>query len=206
MAISRISLFPGIRFVHVGKVAAPSDAPAQTPACRNPRWCGCRAPLRKRRSGLGPRTAPECSLTFLLTKPRYMGIVYRQVCVRGRKGAAHAEPAAVRPPLPQGDSIPTKCHDRGRANQKKMLIYIEQSRNVYENKRNMDKITAKKSDIYGNVTRILQKSSGFGGQFSLIDAFRAGFGGYSRRKFLPVARRAQRIFRQHGEASQLNAT
>jgi hypothetical protein len=31
-----------------------------------------------------------------------------------------------------------------------MLIKFEQSRNVYENKRNMDKITAKKSDIYGN--------------------------------------------------------
>ena len=58
---------------------------------------------------------------------------------------------------------------------KKMLIYSDQSRNVYENKRNMDKLTAKKSDIYGNLTWILQKNSGFDGQFSLIDTFRAGF-------------------------------
>jgi hypothetical protein len=36
-------------------------------------------------------------------------------------------------------------------------------------------MTTKKSDIYGNLTWILQKSSGFEGQFSLIDAFRAGF-------------------------------
>jgi len=35
---------------------------------------------------------------------------------------------------------------------KKMLIYIDQSRNVYENKRNMDKMAETKSDIYGNMT------------------------------------------------------
>jgi len=56
-----------------------------------------------------------------------------------------------------------------------MLIYIEQSPNVYENKRNMDKMTATNSDIYGNSTWILQKNSGFDGQFSLIGTFRAGF-------------------------------
>jgi hypothetical protein len=39
----------------------------------------------------------------------------------------------------------------------------------------MDKVTAKKSDIYGNSTWILQKNSGFDGQFSLIGTFRAGF-------------------------------
>jgi len=111
-AISRISLFPAIMFVLAGKVATPSDAPPQPLACRNRRWCGCRAPLGRHRSGLGPRTAPECSLTFLLTKPRLMGIVYGQVCVRGRKGAAHAEPATVRPPLPPGTFITTKCHFR----------------------------------------------------------------------------------------------
>jgi len=33
-----------------------------------------------------------------------------------------------------------------------MLLWIVQSQNVYENKRNMDKMTAKKSDIYGNMT------------------------------------------------------
>jgi len=59
---------------------------------------------------------------------------------------------------------------------------------VYENKRNMDKVTAKKSDIYGNSTWISQKNSGFDGQFTLIDTFRAGFGGYSRRKSPPGSR------------------
>jgi hypothetical protein len=38
----------------------------------------------------------------------------------------------------------------------------------------MDKVTAKKSDIYGNSTWILQKNSGYDGQCSLIDTFRAG--------------------------------
>ncbi len=52
---------------------------------------------------------------------------------------------------------------------KKMLIYNDQSQYVYENKRNMDTMTAKKSDNYGNMTRILQKYSGYDGQFSLID-------------------------------------
>jgi hypothetical protein len=47
-----------------------------------------------------------------------------------------------------------------------MLIYIDQSRNVYENKRNMDKRTTEKSDIYGNSTWILQEGSGFDGQES----------------------------------------
>jgi hypothetical protein len=46
---------------------------------------------------------------------------------------------------------------------------------VYENKGSMDKVTTKKSDIYGNMTWILQKNSGFEGQFILIDIFRAGF-------------------------------
>ena len=49
-------------------------------------------------------------------------------------------------------------------------------------------MTSKKSDIYGNMTRILQKNPGFDGQFSLIDTFRAGFGGYSRRKSPPGSR------------------
>jgi len=56
-----------------------------------------------------------------------------------------------------------------------MLFYIDQSRNVHENKRNMDKMTVVKSDIYGNMTWILRKNSGYDGQFSLIDTLRAGF-------------------------------
>ena len=41
---------------------------------------------------------------------------------------------------------------------KKMLIHAVGSRNVYENKGNIDKITAEESDIYGNMTWILQKN------------------------------------------------
>jgi hypothetical protein len=59
---------------------------------------------------------------------------------------------------------------------KKMLIYIEQSQNVYENKRNTDTMTVKMSDIYGNMMWILQKNAEFDGQFTLNDTFGAGFG------------------------------
>ncbi len=55
-------------------------------------------------------------------------------------------------------------------------------------------MTAKKSDIYGNSTWILQKSSGFDRQFTLIDTFRAGFGGYSRRKSPPGSRAERRAY------------
>ena len=67
-----------------------------------------------------------------------------------------------------------------------MLIYDVRSWNVYENKGNMDTMTAKKSDIYGNLTWILQKNSESDGQFSLIDTIRAVFVPYSRRKSPPV--------------------
>ena len=62
-----------------------------------------------------------------------------------------------------------------RGSGRKNKNYYVQSLNVYENKENMDKVTAKKSDIYGNSTRILQKNSEYDGQCSLIDTFRAGF-------------------------------
>jgi len=35
---------------------------------------------------------------------------------------------------------------------KKMLTYDDQSQYVYENKRNMDNMTAEESDIYGDMT------------------------------------------------------
>jgi len=50
---------------------------------------------------------------------------------------------------------------------KKMLIYDDQSQYVYENKRNIDKMTAEESDIYGDMTRILQKNSGYDGTIHL---------------------------------------
>ncbi len=40
---------------------------------------------------------------------------------------------------------------------KEMLIYYEQSRYVYENKENYDKMPDEMSDIYGKMKPILQK-------------------------------------------------
>ena len=193
--------FPAIMFVLAGKVAAPSVAHSQPSAYRNPWWRACRVPFDRHQSGFGPRTAPECSLTFVLTKPRVMGIVTRQACVRGRKGAAHAEPVTVRPPLAWSFHS-NKMSLPGRAYPIKMLFYDDQSQYVYENKRHMDRMTAKESDIYGNSTRILQKNSQFDGQFVLIGTFKARFGGFSRQKSPSVARRAQHKICQHGESSQ----
>jgi len=88
------------------------------------------------------------------------------------------------PSLPQSalGSIPTQCQSRGASPLKKMLTYNEQSQYVYENKGNMDILTATKSDIYCDMTWILQKNSGYDGQFVLIDTFRPGFVQPWRRK------------------------
>jgi hypothetical protein len=69
-----------------------------------------------------------------------------------------------------------------------MLIDDDQSWNVYENKRKRYKMTAQKSDIYGNLTRILQKNSESDGQLSLIDTFRGGFFVEIRSENLPLPR------------------
>jgi len=63
-----------------------------------------------------------------------------------------------------------------------MLIYDEQSQYVYENKGNMDKLAATKSDIYGDMTWILQKNSRYDGQFFLYDTFGEDFVRPSQRK------------------------
>jgi hypothetical protein len=47
-----------------------------------------------------------------------------------------------------------------------MLIYDDRSRNVYENKQNHDKLIHKESDIYVEMTWILQKIAGLEGQFA----------------------------------------
>src|SRR5208283_5034972 len=79
--------------------------------------------LGRRQSGFAPATAPERSLTFHLTKPRLLGIVSRQACVRGRKGAAHAEPATVRPPLPPGVLFQQNVTAGDRSTQKDVILY-----------------------------------------------------------------------------------
>jgi hypothetical protein len=50
---------------------------------------------------------------------------------------------------------------------KKMLLSDVGSRNVYENKQDMDKMPDEKSDIYVEVTRILQKIADSDGQVVL---------------------------------------
>ena len=45
----------------------------------------------------------------------------------------------------------------GRSSTKKMLIYVERSRYVYENKQNSDRMPEEKPDIYVDMTWILQK-------------------------------------------------
>jgi len=71
-----------------------------------------------------------------------------------------------------------------------MLINDVGSRNVYENKRNMDKLSAKKSDICGNSTRILQRILEFDGPFALINTFSAGSVRVFAAKILPSPTRA----------------
>ena len=58
-----------------------------------------------------------------------------------------------------------------------MLIYDERSRNVYENKENIDIMADEMSDIFGNLPCILQNFPAFEGHFAGICAFDAEFGG-----------------------------
>ena len=62
---------------------------------------------------------------------------------------------------------------------KEILICNEQNRNVYENKGNYYKMPGEKSDIYVEVTRILQKIAACERQFAVNGAFGTGW----RRKF-----------------------
>jgi hypothetical protein len=71
---------------------------------------------------------------------------------------------------------------------KKMLLYDEKSRNVYENKQNRNKTPDEVSDIYVEMTRILQKIAGFGRQFAVNGMLGPWLCGSSRRQ-VPVCRR-----------------
>jgi hypothetical protein len=57
---------------------------------------------------------------------------------------------------------------------KKMLLNYDRRRNVYENKENHGKLYLEKSDIYVEVTRILQRIADLEGQFAANDAFWCG--------------------------------
>jgi len=65
------------------------------------------------------------------------------------------------------DAIKKQKVTRGDCLQKKMLIYDERSRNLYENKQNHDKMPDEMSDIYVEMTRILQRIAGWEGQFAV---------------------------------------
>ena len=54
-------------------------------------------------------------------------------------------------------------------------------------------MTVRTSDIYGNMTWILQRNSGYGDQFTLKDTFRVGIGGYSGRNCALAARRGSKL-------------
>jgi hypothetical protein len=56
---------------------------------------------------------------------------------------------------------------QGGLTEKKMLIYDERSRDVYENNRKSGTMSDEKSDIYVDATCILQKFADFDGQFCL---------------------------------------
>jgi len=66
-----------------------------------------------------------------------------------------------------------KVNTWGWVYKKKMLFSNVGSRNVYENKQNHDELSLEKSDIYIEVTRILQKMTDLGGQFAANDVFGA---------------------------------
>jgi len=53
-----------------------------------------------------------------------------------------------------------------------MLTYDDGSRYVYENKQNHDKMAGEMSDIFGKVTRFLQKITDFEGQYAVFRRFR----------------------------------
>ena len=66
-----------------------------------------------------------------------------QVRAQGHIGAAYDDAARIRTPpttAPPALSKSTKCHFR-RLEEKAILFWIEQSRNVYENIRHRDKMT-----------------------------------------------------------------
>jgi len=113
----------------------------------------------------------------------------------GEKKAARVENGRLQLPPLAANPPPLKQQKiriwRGSGGKIKMIR--SKARNVYENKENMDKVTAKKPDIYGKFERrILQKNSGYYGQSGLIDTFRAGFMRIFVAKISPPPSRAER--------------
>ncbi|MGA3326977.1 MAG: hypothetical protein ABSF45_21140 [Terriglobia bacterium] len=69
------------------------------------------------------------------------------------------EGSNLRPSWRLRTSYPNKESQAGPAYQRKMLIFSVGSRNVYENKQNMGKMSGNKSDILGKLMALLQKIS-----------------------------------------------
>jgi len=76
------------------------------------------------------------------------------------------EGSNLRPSWRLRTSYPKKESQAGRARQIKMLIFSVGSRNVYENKQNMGKMSGKKLDILGKLVALLQTISYWEGQFT----------------------------------------
>ena len=57
---------------------------------------------------------------------------------------------------------------KGNCSRKKMLKKAVRSRNVYENNRNSDRMPDAKSDIFGDMTRFLQKKAAYDAQLEAV--------------------------------------
>jgi len=138
------------------EVEHPKDGVRQRPLWFCPRMasavrrCGRPATFGGPRRGFGPRTAPEGSLTFHLTKPRAVGIVNRQVGVRDEKALCRACHSPASSASWDFNSNKMSLPETGLP--KKMLTQFVRSRYVYENKGNIDKMTVEESDIYSDMT------------------------------------------------------
>jgi hypothetical protein len=76
------------------------------------------------------------------------------------------EGSNLRPSWRLRTSYPNRDSQTGPTYPIKMLIFSVGSRNVYENKQNMGKMSGKKLDILGKLLALLQKVSYSEGQFT----------------------------------------
>jgi hypothetical protein len=97
-----------------------------------------------------------------------MSIVDKEVCARqGRTALMQREAFGLHPSWRFRHTLkPTNSQNLALEWAENKIYYV-QTRNVYENKQNKDNMTEEMSDIYGNMTRILQKIGAWEGQFSV---------------------------------------
>src|SRR5208283_2061522 len=107
---------------------------------------------------------------------------------RDEKALPNAERARIRPVPIAATLSPLKQTEYRfwAVAQKKMLIYCERSQYMYENKENYDRMSEEKSDIYVEVTRILQNFPAFEAQFAGICVFGTGFFAHEAFQIFPI--------------------